>query len=104
MIDMAMEELVKRAKKKKKWKSVADAPRAKLVQLKKIYANEPVVAETLDLYEMFRDLNKLEKIRESEFRKGVNLRVNYKGEEVSVNLDKLKEYSDLLERFISYLK
>jgi hypothetical protein len=53
---------------------------------------------------MFRDIEKLEKIRESEFRKGVNLRVTYRGQQVSVNLDKLKEYSQLLEKFISYLR
>lgn len=104
MIEMAMDLLVEKAKKQKKWKPVHDAPRAKLVQLKKIYASDKVVMETLDLYEMFRDIEKLEKVRESEFRKGVNLRVNYMGKEVSVNLDKLKEYAALLERFISGLK
>ena len=104
MIDMAMEFLVEKAKKQRKWKKVPDAPRAKLIQLKKIYANVPEVAETLELYEFFRDLEKLEKVRENEFRKGVNLKVSYRGQIVSVNLDKLKEYSETLERFISYLK
>ncbi len=104
MIELAMELLVEKAKKQKKWKPVPDAPRAKLVQLKKIYANDPVVSETLKLYELFRDIEQLEKVRESEFRKGVNLKVNYKGEVININLDKLKEYSALLERFISSLK
>ena len=104
MIELSMNRLVERAKKNKKWKPVPDAPRAKLVQLKQIYSQVPIVAQTLELYELFRDVEKLEKVRESEFRKGVNLRVMYKGATVNVNLDKLKEYSDILERFISYLK
>ena len=104
MIDLALDKLVEKAKKKKKWKKVVDAPRAKLVQLKKIYARDPIVSETLDLYEFFRDLEKLPKVRESEFRKGVNLKVEYKGETVNVNLDKLKEYSITLEKFIDALK
>ncbi|MAG37953.1 hypothetical protein CMI45_01015 [Candidatus Pacearchaeota archaeon] len=104
MIEMAMDHLVEKAKKEKKWKPVPDAPRAKLIQLKKIYEKDKVISETLDLYELFRDIEKLDKIRESEFRKGVNLKVTYKGEEIDVNLDKLKEYSNLLERFISSLK
>jgi hypothetical protein len=104
MIDSALDLLIEKAKKQKKWKPVADAPRAKLVQLKKIYADEPVVAQTLDIYELFRDIEGLEKVRESEFRKGVNLRVTYKGQIININLDKLKEYSTLLEKFISYLK
>ena len=43
-------------------------------------------------------------MRENEFRKGVNLKVKYKGEVIDINMDKLKEYADLLERFISSLK
>ena len=104
MIEMAMDNLVEMAKKKKKWKKVPNAPRAKLIQLKKIYANVIEVSSALELYELFRDIEKLDKVRENEFRKGVNLRVSYKEETVSINLDKVKEYSDILERFISYLK
>lgn len=104
MIEMAMDNLVEKARKEKKWKEVPEAPRAKLVQLKKIYAGDPVVSETLKLYELFRDIEGLEKVRENEFRKGVNLRVVYKGETININLDMLKEYSNTLEKFISSLK
>ncbi len=104
MIELGMEHLVKKAKKDKKWKPVAVAPRAELVQLKRIYENEPTVSRTLELYEMFRDIEKLDKVRESEFRKGVNLKVTYKGQVVNVNLEMLKEYAQVLEKFISYLK
>jgi hypothetical protein len=104
MIEMGMDLLVERAKSAKKWKPIPDAPRAKLVQLKKIYAEDKVISETLKLYELFRDIETLEKVRESEFRKGVNLKVTYKGEIININLDKLKEYSAILERFISSLK
>lgn len=104
MIELAFDILIERAKKAKKWKPVPDAPRAKLVQLKQIYAKDPVVSKTLDLYEFFRDIEKLDKVRENEFRKGVNLKVHYKAQTVNVNLDMLREYSELLERFISYLK
>lgn len=104
MIEMGMDVLVDKAKKAKKWKPIPDAPRAKLVQLKKIYANTPDVMKTLELYELFRDIEGLEKVREAEFRKGVNLRVTYRGQVININLDLLKEYSNILERFISYLK
>ncbi len=104
MIDLAMDLLVEKAKKQKKWKPVPDAPRAKLLQLKKIYEKDELIRDTLSLYELFRDIEGLDKIRESEFRKGVNLKVTYRGEIININLDKLKEYSTLLERFISSLK
>ncbi len=104
MIDRGIDRLVEKAKKDKKWKPIPDAPRAKLIQLKRIYAKSPEVSETLMLYELFRDIDKLEKVRECEFRKGVNLRVTYKDEIISINLLKLKDYAETLERFISYIK
>jgi len=102
MIDKAIDVLIVKAGKK--WKPVPDAPRAKLIQLKKIYADVSVAAETLELYEFFRDIEKLDKVRESEFRKGVNLKVSYQDKIFNINLEKLGEYAEILERFISYLK
>lgn len=102
MIDTSFDFLIKKAGKN--WKPVSDAPRAKLVQLKKIYSDVPEVASALELYEFFRDIEALEKARENEFRKGVNLRVNYKDKPVNINLEQLAIYSQILERFISYLK
>ena len=104
MIEYALDFLIEKLKKSKKWKPVPDAPRAKLLQLKKIYEKDALISKVLETYELFRDIEKLEKIRENEFRKGVNLKVFYKEEAINVNLDKLKEYADLLERFISALK
>lgn len=104
MIELALDNLVEKAKKEKKWKPIPDAPRAKLIQLKKIYASDELISETLKLYELFRDIEGLDKVREGEFRKGVNLKVTYKDEIIDINLDKLKEYASLLERFISSLK
>ena len=104
MIDKCMDRLVEKAKKEKKWKPIPNAPRAKLVQLKKIYENSKEISDTLQLYEIFRDLDTTEKIRENEFRKGVNLKVLYKEQTININLVQLKEYADTLERFISSIK
>ncbi len=102
MIDTSLDLLID--KLGKKWKSVPNAPRAKVLQLRKQYAKEPVVIDALDLYELFRDIEQLDKVREHEFRKGVNLQVQYKGKTVNINLEQLAMYSQILERFISYLK
>lgn len=104
MIERGLDRLVEKAKKEKKWKPVPDAPRAKVVQLRNIYANNKVILDTIELYELFRDIEKLEKVRENEFRKGVNLRVSYKEKVININLNQLKEYADTLERFISFIK
>ena len=46
----------------------------------------------------------LNKTREGEFRKNVALKVVDAGGEVRIDMDKLKEYSELLEKFISEVK
>jgi hypothetical protein len=104
MIERGIDRLVAKAQKEKKWKPVPDAPRAKVIQLKNIYANTPEILQTLELYELFRDIDKLEKVRENEFRKGVNLRVIFRNKPININLNQLKDYAAILERFISYIK
>jgi hypothetical protein len=104
MIERGIDRLVAKAKKEKKWKPVPEAPLARLIQLKRIYADKPEVMETLTLYELFRDIDKLEKVRENEFRKGVNLKVFYRGQVININLNQLKDYAAILERFISFIK
>lgn len=104
MIEKGLDRLVEKAKKEKKWKPIPDAPKARVVQLKRIYENKKEIIEAIELYELFRDVDKLDKIRENEFRKGVNLKITYKDKIIDINLLQLKEYSDILERFISYIK
>ncbi len=104
MIEIGMNMLVEKSKKQKKWKPIPNAQRAKLIQLTALYSNNTDISEALELYELFRNIESLDKVRENEFRKGVNLRVTYRGKMVNINLEKLKEYSQILERFISALK
>ena len=56
------------------------------------------------MYEMFRKIEELKKERIGEFRKNVTLKVFYRGEEISVNLEMLKIYAEELEKFISTTK
>src|SRR3989344_7447472 len=104
MIDRGIDRLIEKAKKEKKWKPIPDAPRARVIQLKQIYSKSSEILSALELYELFRELDKLEKVRENEFRKGVNLRVTYRGQVININLIQLKDYATILEKFISYIR
>ena len=53
---------------------------------------------------MFRLIDVLPKTRQNEFRKGVCLTVTYRGSDIAINLDKLKEYSETLQDFIDFTK
>lgn len=104
MIEYSFENMLEFMKKKKLIKSIPSSPKQRLDLLREYFKKEPIVTKTLDLYEMFRRIEELSKESEGEFRKNVALKVSYRGEVVKINLDKLKEYSTTLERFINYLK
>ena len=72
--------------------------------LEKLFKKDSEFLKVIDLYEMFRKIRDLRKERIGEFRKNVTLKVFYRGDEININLEKLKEYAELLERFISTTK
>jgi len=104
MIETSIEAILKHAKKRKKIASIPNNPVGKMETMKKLFKKEDNFMEVLDLYEMFKKIEELKKERIGEFRKNVTLKVFYRGEEISINLDKLKEYAEKLEKFISTTK
>jgi len=104
MIETSIESILKHAKKKKKVASIAPSPLGKMEQVRKLFKKDKNFQEVIDIYEMFRKIEDLRKERIGEFRKNVTLKVIYRGKEININLDKLKEYADNLEKFISTTK
>jgi hypothetical protein len=104
MIETALDEILEHAKDKKKIKSVPTNPINKIVEIKKLFKNDKEFLEVIEMYEMFRKIEELRKERIGEFRKNVNLKVNYRGQEININLEQLKIYAAKLEKFISLTK
>ncbi|MFZ1970716.1 MAG: hypothetical protein WAU65_00865 [Candidatus Nanoarchaeia archaeon] len=104
MIETSIEEILKYAKSKKKISSIPASPLGKTEEVKKLFKKDKDFLEVIELYEMLRKLEDLRKDRIGEFRKNVTLRVSYQGEDVDINLEKLKIYASMLERFISTTK
>ena len=104
MMDYAFDGLLEIAKKKKKIKKIPTAPKLKLDLIKEIFKKEEDIMDAVKEYEMFKLIETLKKTKAGEFRKGVCLTVLYRGEEIRIDLDKLKEYVEILERFINYTK
>lgn len=104
MIETSIEEILKHAKLRKKISSIPLSPLAKMDDVKKLFRKNKEFLEVIDVYEMLRKIEDLRKDRIGEFRKNVTLRVSYRGGEVDINLDKLKIYASMLEKFISTTK
>jgi hypothetical protein len=104
MINDSIEGLLEQLKKNKKIPAIPIAPRQKTELIKKMFKNSPEVMKAIEIYELFKRIDNLRTIRESEFRKDVRLRIIDGDREIIVNLDTLKAYTAILESFISYVK
>ena len=104
MIDDCILGILENLKKKKKIKEIPLAPRQRTELVKKSLKNSPEVMKAIELYEFFKRTAGLKTVRECEFRKNVRLKIMDNGKEVIIDLEKLKEYSAILESFISYVK
>jgi len=104
MLDICIEEILIQAKKKKKISLIPLNPIGKIDAIKILFKKDKDFLEVIGMYEMFRKIEELKKERIGEFRKNVNLKILYQGKEINVNLEKLKEYAELLEKFISTTK
>jgi len=104
MIETAIDEILEHAKAKKKIKTIPTNPINKIAEIKNIFKDNKEFLEVIEMYEMFRKIEELRKERIGEFRKNVNLRVTYRGQEININLEQLKIYAAKLEKFISITK
>lgn len=104
MIELSIDKLLEKSKKDKKIKLIPDAPKVKVDVLRQVYKKDQDIIKTLDLYEFFKKIPDLEKLKENEFRKNVTLKVQFQGNWLDINMDKLKEYAISIENFIGRLK
>jgi len=104
MIEISFDALLEKAVKIKKIPSIPQSPRDKILSIKKIFKTKKDIQDAVDLYLFFRRIPDLEKRREGEFRKNLNLKVIDKNKITEINLETLKEYSEKLEKFISGVK
>jgi hypothetical protein len=104
MIETSIDSALMHAKKKKKLKQVPDNPLSKIEAIKKVFKKDSNFLEVIEFYEMLRKIEELRTERIGEFRKNVNLKIFYKGEEINMNLEELKIHADKLEKFISTVK
>ena len=77
MIETAIIEILKHAKKRKKISSVPENPIGQIESVRKFFKKDQNFQEVISMYEMFRKIEELRKERIGEFRKNVTLKVFY---------------------------
>ena len=104
MIETSIDAILKQAKKKKKISSIPTNPVGKIEAIKSLFKKDKDFVKVIEFYEMLRKVEELRKERIGEFRKNVTLKIFYQGKEININLEQLKIYADMLEKFISTTK
>ena len=104
MVEMSFDAMLEEAKKRKKINILPKSPKEKVEFIRKIFKKDKAVQDVIPVYIFFRRIPGLFKTREGEFRKNLNLKVVDGEKIVDINLEKLKEYEEILEKFISSVK
>ncbi len=104
MIETSIDAILRQAHKNKKIPQVPGTSVEKLNKIKELFKKDKDIIKAIELYEMLRKLEELRIEKIGDFRKNVNLKIFYRGEEIDVDLKKLKDYAILLEKFISRVK
>jgi len=104
MVEISLDAMLEKAKKKKLIKEIPKAPKPKIDIAIQLFKKEEIVLDTISLYSFFRRLGAFQQHREHEFRKNVALRVIGDDKEIVIDIEKLKEWQALLENFIKFVR
>jgi hypothetical protein len=104
LIDLSFDSIIGKAMEDGKIPCLPNSPKQKIEYIRTYFKKNKDIQEILPVYIFFRRIPLLQKSREGEFRKNVNLKITEEKKVTDINMDKLKEYYQLLEKFISAIK
>ena len=80
------------------------SPKQRIEFMKKYFKKSEEIQAVVPLYIFFKRVPDLNKTRRGEFRKNVCLNVIESAKTTEINMEKLGEYAEIVERFISQVK
>ena len=87
-------------KGKKKIKEIPDNPITKGLEIKKLFSDDEQFLEDVELYFLFRKINRAEYSAAREFRKRVTMSSDVDDKLIDINIDILQEYFDRTKNFV----
>jgi len=79
-------------------------PKQRIEFIKKYFKKFDDVQNVVPLYIFFKRVPELNKTRSGEFRKNVNLKIVAPGKTTDIDMEKLGEYYEIVEKFMSEVK
>lgn len=104
LIELCFDKLLKKGVEEKKIPEMPTNPKQKIEFMKKYFKKNSVIQDVIPLYIFFKRVPDLKKTRGGEFRKNVNLKVFEVSKMTEINMDRLGEYYEVVERFVSEVR
>lgn len=83
---------------------IPESPKQRIEFIKMYFKKSLPIQNVVPLYIFFKRVPDLDKTREGEFRKNVNLKIIEGAKTTEINLEKLNEYSEIIDSFVSEVK
>lgn len=104
LIEISFDALLSGSVKKGAAPHIPTNPKQRIEFMKTYFKKYPEVMEIIPLYVFFKRVPDLNKTREGEFRKNVNLKIIEPARTTDINMVKLEEYAEVVDNFISLVK
>ncbi len=104
LIELCFDMLLKNLVEREKIPAMSTNPKQKVEFMKKYFKKNSAVQDIIPLYVFFKKVPDLKKTRGGEFRKNVNLKVFDVKKVTEINMDKLEEYYEIVEKFVSAVR
>ena len=104
LVEISFDSLIEQKVEAGKIPHTPESPKQRIEFMKKYFKKFDEVQAVIPLYIFFKRVPDLNKTREGEFRKNVNLKVIESTKTTEINMEKLGEYAEIVEKFISEVK
>lgn len=102
--DFIAESLLKKALNEKKIDLIPKAPKLKCEELQKLYKDDKIILDSVDLYLLLRKIFITEYEKENEYRRHVGMILKIENKEVRVDIDQVTEYYKQAKELIEYIE
>ncbi len=104
LIELSFDAILENRVEAEKVPHIPENPKQRIEFMKKYFKKSVEIQTVIPLYIFFKRIPDLDKRREGEFRKNVNLKIIESTKTTEINMEKLGEYSDIVDNFVSEVK
>ena len=104
LIELSFDSILEKMVEDGKVPAMPESPKQRIEFVKKYFKKNSGVQDVVPLYIFFKRVPDLSKTRGGEFRKNVNLKIVEPKKTTDINMEKLGEYYEIVEKFIIEIK